>query len=102
MTSFQAEEETDAMIRRPRRLRRPTMRRHGAEESSREPLVVFQLGIARGRRKRRTLRIMGNLKINSPGFRLGYPPRFPTCWLACQKMKSFFAEHPEQDSARGH
>src|SRR5258707_1535754 len=43
-----------------------------------------------------------NLKINSPGFRLGYPPRFPTYWLACQKMKWFFAEHREQGSARGH
>jgi hypothetical protein len=90
------------MIRRPRRLRRPTMRRDGAKESSPEPLAAVQSGIARGRRKRRTLRITGNLKINSPGFRLGYPPRFPTCWLACQKMMRSFAEHPEQGSAKGH
>jgi hypothetical protein len=55
------------MTRRPRRLRRPTMRRDGAEESSREAVVVVQSGIVLGRRERRTLRIMGNLKINSPG-----------------------------------
>jgi hypothetical protein len=62
MAPFQAGEERDTMIRRPRRLRRPTMRRDGAEESSREAVVVVQSGIALGRRKRRTLRIMSKFE----------------------------------------